>query len=110
MKRPAAAISTTGSGRRRVHWRLLLDQFPRNAFRGTSRMYASDASARRIADAAIAAGRDRDVENALRTFFYMPFAHSEARGAAVPGSGWICRIVIHFTEREAELSETGRPR
>jgi Bacterial protein of unknown function (DUF924) len=89
---------------------LLLDQFPRNAFRGTSRMYASDASARRIADAAIAAGRDRDVENALRTFFYMPFAHSEARGAAVPGSGWICRIVIHFTEREAELSETGRPR
>jgi uncharacterized protein (DUF924 family) len=56
---------------------LLLDQYPRNAFRGTPRMYASDASVRRIADAAIAAGHDRHVENELRTFFYMPFAHSE---------------------------------
>src|SRR5262249_42013636 len=56
---------------------LLLDQYPRNAFRGTPRMYASDASARRIADAAIAAGHDRHVESELRTFLYMPFAHSE---------------------------------
>ena len=37
---------------------VLLDQFPRNAFRGTPRMYATDAAARRLADAAIAAGHD----------------------------------------------------
>jgi uncharacterized protein (DUF924 family) len=30
---------------------LLLDQFPRNAFRGTPRMYASDAMARQVAAA-----------------------------------------------------------
>src|SRR5690349_15950252 len=57
---------------------LLLDQFPRNVFRGTPRMYESDAEARRIAAAAIAAGHDRHVEEALRTFLYLPFSHSEA--------------------------------
>lgn len=56
---------------------LLLDQFPRNAFRGTPRMYATDAQARDVADAAIAAGHDQRVEPALRPFFYLPFMHSE---------------------------------
>jgi len=36
---------------------ILLDQYPRNAFRWTSRMYSTDAAARRLADAAIAASR-----------------------------------------------------
>ena len=46
-------------GRRRLALLLLLDQFPRNAFRGTPRMYATDAAARRIAAAAIDAGHDQ---------------------------------------------------
>ena len=56
---------------------ILLDQYPRNAFRGTPRMYATDALARAVADAALAAGHDRAVEPALRLFFYLPFGHSE---------------------------------
>jgi uncharacterized protein (DUF924 family) len=56
---------------------LLLDQFPRNAFRGTPRMYATDALARRMAAAAIEAGHDRAVETELQVFFYLPFGHSE---------------------------------
>jgi uncharacterized protein (DUF924 family) len=56
---------------------LLLDQFPRNAFRDTPRMYASDAQARAAADAAIAAGHDTRVDAQLRPFFYLPFMHSE---------------------------------
>ncbi|MDT3685740.1 MAG: DUF924 family protein [Pseudorhodoplanes sp.] len=56
---------------------LLLDQFPRNAFRGTPRMYATDALACRIADAALRAGHDQNFETDLRPFFYLPFAHSE---------------------------------
>lgn len=56
---------------------LLLDQFPRNAFRGTPRMYATDALARAAADAAIAAGHDLRVDPQLRQFFYLPFMHSE---------------------------------
>ncbi|RTS57491.1 DUF924 family protein [Pseudomonas aeruginosa] len=56
---------------------LLLDQYPRNAFRGTPRMYASDAQARRWAERALGQGLDRQVGDALRLFFYLPFAHAE---------------------------------
>jgi uncharacterized protein (DUF924 family) len=56
---------------------ILLDQFPRNAFRGTSRMYATDAAARTLADAAIAAGHDRFVAVDMQAFFYLPLGHSE---------------------------------
>ena len=56
---------------------LLLDQFPRNAFRGSARMYATDGAARTEAVAAIAARHDYAVEPELRLFFYLPFAHSE---------------------------------
>ena len=56
---------------------VLLDQFPRNSFRGTPRMYATDAAARKLAAAAIAAGHDRMVAVDLQKFFYLPFGHSE---------------------------------
>ena len=56
---------------------ILLDQFPRNAFRGTPRMYATDAAARTLADLAIAAGHDRFVAAEMQAFFYLPFGHSE---------------------------------
>jgi uncharacterized protein (DUF924 family) len=56
---------------------LLLDQFPRNSFRNTPRMYDTDTSARAMADAAVAAGHDLKVETGLRVFFYIPFGHSE---------------------------------
>lgn len=56
---------------------LLLDQFPRNCFRGTARMFATDAAARRAAAAAIGAGHDRAVAPELRLFFYLPYEHSE---------------------------------
>ncbi|MCW5653858.1 DUF924 family protein [Hydrogenophaga sp.] len=56
---------------------ILLDQFPRNAFRGTARMFATDAHARRIARQAVSHGQDAQVEAGLRLFFYLPFAHSE---------------------------------
>jgi uncharacterized protein (DUF924 family) len=56
---------------------LLLDQVPRNIFRGTPRAYATDAAARAAADRAIAHGFDMMVLPAWRGFFYMPFHHSE---------------------------------
>ena len=56
---------------------LLVDQYPRNSFRGTPRMYATDAMARTVAEAAIAAGHDRAVDQAMALFFYLPYAHSE---------------------------------
>jgi uncharacterized protein (DUF924 family) len=57
---------------------LLLDQYPRNAFRGTARAFATDGAAREAAAAAIAAGHDRAVEADLQSFFYLPYEHSES--------------------------------
>ncbi|NQD95087.1 DUF924 family protein [Pseudomonas sp. CrR25] len=56
---------------------ILLDQFPRNAFRGTGHMYATDSLARYFARQALAAGMDTQVEPSLQLFFYLPFSHSE---------------------------------
>ncbi len=56
---------------------ILLDQFPRNAYRHTARMFATDTRALQLAEAALAAGFDQRVEPALRNFFYLPFMHSE---------------------------------
>lgn len=56
---------------------LLLDQFPRNCFRGTGHMFATDSLARTLANSALEKGHDLDVESGLRVFFYLPFTHSE---------------------------------
>jgi uncharacterized protein (DUF924 family) len=56
---------------------IVLDQFPRNMFRGTADAFATDARARAVVARAIAAGFDRRVPTALRSFFYLPFMHSE---------------------------------
>ncbi len=57
---------------------LLLDQFPRNAFRNTPHMYATDGLARMHARAAIHAGHINSIDAALTLFLCVPFIHSEA--------------------------------
>ena len=57
---------------------ILLDQFPRNCFRGNAHSYATDGLARHYAGRAVQAGFDLRVEAALRMFFYLPYEHSEA--------------------------------
>lgn len=56
---------------------ILLDQFPRNCFRGSARMFEGDAKAREIARRAIDVGLDQQVDAQLRNFFYLPLMHSE---------------------------------
>jgi len=56
---------------------IVLDQFPRNMFRGSAETYASDALARDVARRAIDRGVDTRIDPALREFFYLPFMHSE---------------------------------
>ena len=56
---------------------IVLDQFPRNMFRHTARSYAADPLARTVARRAIARGFDLKVAMPQRTFFYLPFEHSE---------------------------------
>ncbi len=57
---------------------LLLDQFPRNMFRGRARMFETDPMARGIAAGALVRGFDAQVPAELRSFFYLPFEHSES--------------------------------
>ena len=57
---------------------IVLDQFPRNMFRDSARAFATDPLARTVASRAIARGFDQKVVLAERSFFYLPFEHSEA--------------------------------
>ena len=75
------------ASRAREHWlgsaegalalMLLLDQFPRNCFRGTAHSYATDGLARHYAMRAIEEGLDLQLVPKLRAFIYLPFEHSE---------------------------------
>jgi uncharacterized protein (DUF924 family) len=56
---------------------IVLDQFPRNMFRGDARTYATDAQALAVAQRALDRGFDQQVPEDLRSFFYLPFMHSE---------------------------------
>ena len=56
---------------------ILLDQFPRNLFRGSPDAFASDPHARHIARGALARGFDLALTPIQRPFIYLPFEHSE---------------------------------
>ncbi len=60
---------------------ILLDQIPRNAFRGSARQYQTDAMALEVAEGAIRAGYDRAYPMPARLFFYLPFEHAEDMAA-----------------------------
>ena len=99
---------------------LLLDQIPRNVFRRSGHAYATDGLARHYATRALTLGFDAQVDVALRTFFYLPFEHSEDLAdqeralqlfARLPGDGerWarmhhdIIRRFGRFPHRNAAL-------
>ena len=56
---------------------VMLDQFPRNMFRGTPRAFASDARALVLARHLVEQGFDRLLLPAERVFVYLPFEHAE---------------------------------
>ena len=72
---------------RNLHWAenptgalalvILLDQFSRNIFRGTSKAFEQDAFARAIAYRAVNNGFEQDLSVPERLFLYHPFHHSE---------------------------------
>jgi uncharacterized protein (DUF924 family) len=106
---------------------ILLDQFPRNMFRGDARAFVTDPLARAVAAGAIVRGFDSQVPIAMRSFFYLPFQHSEdladqERGIAfykaigdVENLKWaelhadIIRRFGRFPHRNAVLGRTTTP-
>jgi len=57
---------------------IVLDQFSRNMFRNQPESFAYDAIALALAQSAIAAGHDLELNTQQRSFLYMPFMHSES--------------------------------
>lgn len=57
---------------------ILLDQFPRNLFRGTAKAFAGDKRALEMANEAVRMGFDRHLPKSQQMFFYLPFEHSES--------------------------------
>jgi uncharacterized protein (DUF924 family) len=106
---------------------IVLDQLPRNMFRGSARAFAADPLAREVTMRAIARGFDLAVAVPERSFFYLPFEHSETladqeRGVALNrASGdadalkWaelhadIIRRFGRFPHRNAVLDRTTTP-
>jgi uncharacterized protein (DUF924 family) len=65
------------SPRGRMALILLLDQLPRNLFRGDARAFATDPQALACALAGLEAGHDRALSLVERSFFYLPLQHAE---------------------------------
>jgi len=56
---------------------LLLDQFPRNIYRGTPQAFAYDARARQLTLEGLESGDDKALRPIERVFFYLPLEHAE---------------------------------
>ncbi|NNE57307.1 MAG: DUF924 domain-containing protein [Hellea sp.] len=57
---------------------ILLDQFPRNMYRGTTAAFTWDGLALGVTKRAVDAGHDLKIAQDRRAFIYMPLMHSEA--------------------------------
>jgi uncharacterized protein (DUF924 family) len=57
---------------------ILLDQYPRNMFRGTARAFAADALAREATEVILRKGWDKAMSPDERQFAYLPLEHSES--------------------------------
>jgi uncharacterized protein (DUF924 family) len=68
----------TGNGEAALALILLLDQVPRNLFRGTPQAYAMDHKAIAVARQAVESGWDKGLPSIQRRYIYSPFNHSES--------------------------------
>lgn len=87
---------------------ILLDQYPRNAFRGTAHMFATDPLARLYARRMVDAGLDQQIESALRAFCYLPFEHSEDKAdqqRSVALNQHLDANTFHWAKEHAEIIE-----
>lgn len=72
-------MSWADSPRRCLSLIILLDQFPRNMFRGTARAFATDEQALAVTLSGMQSAGDGALDVVERIFFYMPLQHSEVR-------------------------------
>jgi uncharacterized protein (DUF924 family) len=78
-QRKESAPETTISARGSLAAVIVLDQFPRNMYRGLPQAFATDQQALAISQRAIGLALDLELDPQQRAFLYMPFQHSEDR-------------------------------
>lgn len=75
---PGLGQWSAGGARERLALIIVLDQFTRNVYRDTPRMFAGDSRALAVAGALVDAGLDAELDPLERWFAYLPFEHSES--------------------------------
>jgi uncharacterized protein (DUF924 family) len=99
----AGSLKDWESGpRRRLALILLLDQFPRNIFRGTARAFAQDRQALALTLSGMQFGADATLDPVERIFFYMPLVHAEDPDIQEEGVAAFRRL---HAEAPADLQE-----
>ena len=83
---------------------IVLDQFPRNMFRGTARAFATDAQAREAARVIRRRGWDGTMTESERLFAYLPFEHSES----LEDQELSCALMKDFDPKLREYAERHR--
>jgi uncharacterized protein (DUF924 family) len=71
---------------------IVLDQFSRHIYRGTSAAFASDPMALVLAQESVRVGADTAVDEEKRQYFYMPFMHSESLSIHKSASGLFAQL------------------
>ena len=83
---------------------VVLDQFPRNMFRGTARAFASDPLALESARLALERGWDRGMLPVEQLFVYLPFEHSES----LADQDRACELMKDFSAEQRDYAERHR--
>ncbi|HEX9396412.1 MAG TPA: DUF924 family protein [Burkholderiales bacterium] len=83
---------------------IVLDQFPRNMFRGTARAFASDALALEAASVAVERAWDRGMLPVEQLFVYLPFEHSEN----LADQDRACELMKDFDAGQRDYAERHR--
>lgn len=92
----------------RLAFIIVLDQFPRNVFRGTANAFLYDEKALSLARDGVEFGHDRDLNPVEKLFFYMPYQHSENLAIQHEGMALYRKLVGQAkTDEVKKLCEEG---
>ncbi|AKU90495.1 DUF924 family protein [Vulgatibacter incomptus] len=104
--RAGALDAWKATPRGRLALLILLDQLPRNLFRGTPEAFASDPAALALALEGIDRGDDRALRPIERTFAYLPLEHAEDRGIQARGVACFEALLAEAPERVRKTYES----
>jgi uncharacterized protein (DUF924 family) len=89
---------------------LVLDQFTRNAFRGTPRAFAGDARALAAASRMVGLRQDEELATFMRGFVYLPFEHAEGLAMQDEAIRLLTRLVASDPAQQSMLDYAHRHR